>query len=71
MGYTYGELKIMLYETERAFDTMRKLAELNNEFLMREDIKPLYEKFLLDKFKKNKEQSWPNRLIGEKERKTK
>lgn len=52
MGYTYGELKIMLYETERAFDTMRKLAELNNEFLMREDIKPLYEKFLLEKLNK-------------------
>lgn len=49
MKYTYGELQIMLNETEKALDVMKKFADVNNEFLMREDIKPLYEKFLLDK----------------------
>lgn len=49
MKYTYDELQIMLDETEKAFDVMKKFAEVNNEFLMREDVKPLYEKFLLDK----------------------
>ena len=52
MKYTYEELQIMLDETEKAFDVMRKFAEVNNEFLMREDVKPLYEKFLLDKLNK-------------------
>ena len=42
----------MLDETEKAFDAMKKFAEVNIEFLMREDIKPLYEKFLLDKLNK-------------------
>ena len=49
MKYTYGELQTMLNETEKALDVMKKFADVNNEFLMREDIKPLYEKFLLDK----------------------
>lgn len=49
MKYTYEELQSMLYETERAFEVMKKFADVNNEFLMRGDIKPLYEKFLLDK----------------------
>ena len=49
MKYTYEELQIMLDETEKAFDVMKKFAEVNNEFLMREDVKALYEKFLLDK----------------------
>ena len=52
MKYTYEELQIMLDETEKAFDVMKKFAEVNNEFLMRKDIKPLYEKFLLDKLDK-------------------
>ena len=52
MKYTYEELQIMLNETEKAFDVMKKFAEVNNEFLMRKDIKPLYEKFLLDKLNK-------------------
>lgn len=52
MKYTYEELQTMLDETEKAFDVMKKFAELNNEFLMREDIKPLYEKFLLEKLNK-------------------
>ena len=52
MKYTYEELQIMLDETEKAFDVMKKFAEVNNEFLMREDVKPLYEKFLLDKLNK-------------------
>ena len=49
MKYTYGELQTMLNETEKALDVMKKFADVNNEFLMRKDIKPLYEKFLLDK----------------------
>lgn len=52
MKYTYEELQIMLDETEKAFDVMKKFVEVNNEFLMRKDIKPLYEKFLLDKLDK-------------------
>ena len=52
MKYTYEELQIMLDETEKAFDVMKKIAEVNNDFLMRKDIKPLYEKFLLDKLDK-------------------
>lgn len=56
MEYTYAELKIMLHETERAFDTMVKFSEFNNEFLTREDIKPLYKKFLLDKQHKLEEE---------------
>ena len=52
MKYTYEELQIMLDETEKAFDVMKKFAEVNNEFLMMEDVKPLYEKFLLDKLNK-------------------
>ena len=49
MKYTYEELQSMLYETERAFEVMKKFCRDYNEFLMREDVKPLYEKFLLDK----------------------
>ena len=49
MKYTYEELQIMLDKTEKALDVMKKFADVNNEFLMRKDIKPLYEKFLLDK----------------------
>lgn len=49
MRYTYEELQIMLDETEKAFDVMRKFADVTNEFLMREDIKPLYQKFLVEK----------------------
>ena len=52
MKYTYGELQTMLNETEKALDVMKKFADVNNEFLMRKDIKPLYEKFLLDKLNK-------------------
>ena len=52
MKYTYGELQTMLNETEKALDVMKKFADVNNEFLMREDIKPLYEKFLLDRLNK-------------------
>ena len=52
MRYTYEELQIMLDETEKAFDVMKKFAEVNNEFLMREDIKPLYQKFLIEKASK-------------------
>ena len=52
MKYTYEELQIMLDETEKAFDVMTKFSEVNNEFLMRKDIKPLYKKFLLDKLDK-------------------
>lgn len=49
MKYTYEELQIMLDETEKAFDVMRKFSEVTNEFLMREDVKPLYQKFLIEK----------------------
>ena len=52
MKYTYAELQIMLDETEKAFDVMRKIAEVTNEFLMREDVKPLYQKFLMEKASK-------------------
>ena len=52
MKYTYEELQIMLDETEKAFDVMRKIAEVTNEFLMREDVKPLYQKFLMKKASK-------------------
>ena len=52
MKYTYEELQIMLDETEKALDVMRKFAEFTNEFLMREDIKPLYQKFLIEKASK-------------------
>ena len=52
MKYTYEELQIMLDETEKAFDVMRKFAEVTNEFLMMEDIKPLYQKFLVEKASK-------------------
>ena len=52
MKYTYEELQIMLDETEKAFDVMRKFAEVTNEFLMREDIKPLYQQFLVEKVSK-------------------
>ena len=52
MKYTYEELQIMLDETEKAFDVMRKFAEVTNEFLMREDVKPLYQKFLIEKASK-------------------
>ena len=52
MKYTYGELQTMLNETEKALDVMKKFADVNNEFFMREDIKPLYEKFLLDRLNK-------------------
>ena len=67
MKYTYGELQTMLNETEKALDVMKKFADVNNEFLMREDIKPLYEKFLLDKLNKQL-YSLPYRHNGEKER---
>ena len=43
---------IMLGETEKAFDVMRKFVEVTNEFLMREDVKPLYQKFLIEKASK-------------------
>lgn len=49
MGYTYEELQVMLEETEKAFDVMKKFAEVTNEFLMQEDIQPLYQKFLIEK----------------------
>ena len=49
MKYTYEELQIMLDETEKAFDVMRKFVDVTNEFLMREDIKPLYQQFLVEK----------------------
>ena len=52
MKYTYEELQIMLDETEKAFDVMRKFADVTNEFLMREDVKPLYQKFLIEKASK-------------------
>ena len=52
MKYTYEELQIMLDETEKAFDVMRKFAEVTNEFLMSEDVKPLYQKFLIEKASK-------------------
>ena len=52
MKYTYEELQIMLDETEKAFDVMKKFAEVNIEFLMREDIKPLYQQFLVEKASK-------------------
>ena len=52
MKYTYAELQIMLNETEKAFDVMKKFSDVNNEFLMREDIKPLYQKFLMEKASK-------------------
>ena len=52
MKYTYEELQIMLDETEKAFDVMRKFADVTNEFLMREDIKPLYQQFLVEKASK-------------------
>ena len=54
MKYTYEELQIMLYETKNAFDVMCKFAEATNEFLMREDVKPLYQKFLIEKKASNK-----------------
>ena len=38
MKYTYEELQIMLDETEKAFDVMKKFAEVNNDFLMRKDM---------------------------------
>ena len=41
-----------LYETEKAFDVMGKFVEITNEFLMSEDIKPLYQKFLIEKASK-------------------
>lgn len=49
MKYSYEELQIMLEEMEKAFYVMKKFAEVTNEFLMREDIKPLYQKFLIEK----------------------
>ena len=49
MKYTYEELQIMLDETEKAFDVMKKFAEVTNEFLTMEDIKPLYQQFLVEK----------------------
>ena len=52
MKCTYEELQIMLDETEKAFDVMRKFAEVPNKFLMREDVKPLYKKFLIEKARK-------------------
>ena len=52
MKYTYEELQIMLDETEKAFDVMRKFAEVANEFLMSEGVKPLYQKFLIEKASK-------------------
>ena len=52
MEYTYEELQIMLDETEKAFDVMRKFAEVTNEFLMREDVNHLYQKFLIEKASK-------------------
>ena len=52
MKYTYEELQIMLEETEKAFDVMKKFAEVTNEFLTREDIKPLYQQFLVEKASK-------------------
>ena len=52
MKYTYEELQIMVDETEKALDVMKKFAEITNEFLMREDIKPLYQKFLIEKVSK-------------------
>lgn len=51
MKYTYDELQIMLNETEKLFEVMKKFAEDINEFLMREDVKPLYQKFLIEKSK--------------------
>ena len=48
MKYTYEELEIILDETEKALDVMRKFAEVINEFLMRADVKPLYQKFLIE-----------------------
>ena len=52
MKYTYEELQTMLYATKKAFDVMCKFTEDTNEFLMREDIKPLYQKFLIEKASK-------------------
>ena len=52
MKYTYEELQTILDETEKAFDVMRKFAEVTNEFLMMEDIKPLYQQFLVEKASK-------------------
>ena len=52
MKYTYEESQIMLDEAEKAFYVMGKFTEVINEFLMREDIKPLYQKFLLEKASK-------------------
>ena len=49
MKYTYEELQIMLNETEKAFYVMKKFVDDINEFLMREDVKPLYQKFLIEK----------------------
>lgn len=51
MKYTYNELKIILAETEKALDVMLKFSEDINEFLTREDIKPLYKNFLVEKSK--------------------
>ena len=52
MKYTYEELQIMLDETEKAFDVIKKFAEVTDEFLMQEDVKPLYQKFLVEKASK-------------------
>lgn len=52
MKYNYVDLITMMNATEQAFDVMKKFVEVNNEFLLRKDIKPLYEKFLLDKLDK-------------------
>lgn len=51
MKYTYDELRIMLDETEKALSVMMKFAVVDKEFLMREDIKPMYQKFLVEKAK--------------------
>lgn len=51
MKYTYEELQIMVNEYKKALYVIDKFVEVDKEFLMSEEIKPLYEKFLMQKMK--------------------
>lgn len=51
MKYTYEELQIMVNEYKKALYVIDKFVEVDKEFLMGEEIKPLYKKFLMQKMK--------------------
>lgn len=55
MKYTYEELQIMVNEYKKALYVIDKFVEVDKEFLMSEEIKPLYKKFLMQKMKEELE----------------